>query len=112
MGEQGYVVNRNACVGRKHRLEKQGVVFEPHVPPPAKPRVRSVTSRPPKPIREVKPVKHDEGVDYLKNGPDGCKAILDKRGRDGLHMCCGRLRYYGRPYCEYHDSIYNNRKAD
>jgi len=104
MTEQGYEVEKNAIAGRRHRLLKKGTVFDERPYRSPQPRAPSATRA----IREVKPVDHDEGVEYLKNGPNGCKAILNKRGSDGLAMCCGRLRYNGRPYCETHLKMYCN----
>lgn len=46
-----------------------------------------------------------EGVEYLKNAT-GCKAILsDRRGSDGLPLCCGRPRFVNGSesvYCRLH----------
>jgi hypothetical protein len=98
------VESRSAISGRMNRLRKQGVVFsarEPHRP----------ATKEPKPRQPKKPrftVTHDEGVEYLSDH-DGCKAILDRRGgRYNLHLCCGKPREAGTPYCPRHLSIYQN----
>ena len=47
---------------------------------------------------------HIVGVEYLKNNV-GCKAILDRRGSDGLPMCCGAPRMVNGTtsvYCRLH----------
>lgn len=93
-------VSRGAIAGRKRRLTEQGHAFEEREP-----------AFPEKVVAAIKPVergvvRHDNGIEYLRLGPDGCKAILDKRGSDGLRMCCGRLRENGKPYCPGHVAQY------
>lgn len=90
--------SRGAIAGRKRRLSERGHPFaarEPAFPFKAAelPKRNGV-------------VLHDDGIDYLQLGPDGCKAILDKRGKDGLWMCCGKPRQRDKPYCPGHVAAY------
>jgi hypothetical protein len=108
-------VNKNMVVGRRWRLSKQTGLERPTKPQvsnlprttPRATRVLSVTRR------ERQFVSHGDGVAYMKLR-DGCKAILDKRGPDGLLMCCGKQRVtlngdaLPTPYCDDHHRIYNN----
>ena len=53
------------------------------------------------------PPEAQEGIDYLDLRDDGCKAILDQRGANGLFRVCGKLRGYDAsgartPYCPDH----------
>lgn len=54
------------------------------------------------------------GVNYLDNPENGCKAILNQIGTDGLRMCCGRSRadFTGvrSPYCPTHHRLYNHQQ--
>jgi hypothetical protein len=108
-------VNRNMVVGRRWRLSKRHEMARPQKP--QKPRLAPSPPRelaaPVKRVKRVRGVTHDNGVAYLKSG-DGCKAILDKRGPDGLPMCCGKQRITLKgaemptPYCDVHHKLYNN----
>ena len=97
-------VTRGAIAGRKRRLTELGHEFEERETPAA-----FVALRPPK-VNGV--AHHDNGVEYLQLSPDGCKAILDKRGSDGLSMCCGKLRDGGKPYCPGHVAKYGTKDTE
>jgi len=123
MLEAGYNVTRNSIVGRKNRLKLMGVDIQVR-PRAVQPRriaqmqqQRQQRALPPTPpptllAFPVAPVAdHDDGVDYLENGPDGCKALLEKRGSYGLPMCCGKQRVYDfdgsrSSYCSLHHRLY------
>ena len=106
-------VNRNMVVGRRWRLSKRHEMARP--PKPQKPRAPSPPRELAAPIKRIKvrAVTHDNGVAYMKMR-DGCRAILDKRGPDGLPMCCGKQRITLKgaemptPYCDVHHKLYNN----
>ena len=92
---------RNAIAGRRWRLKgKFDIVRDPNVVQRArrakiivmKEQYAKQTVPAPKPKPKPKPKLNGGGVEYLLN--DGCKALLDKRGSDGLPMCCGELRCY------------------
>jgi hypothetical protein len=93
---------RNMIAGRKHRLRIKGVDLKVRSEPMpfvmAKRRAALSAIAP----KADAPVEHDRGVEYMKLGPDGCKAILDWRGSDGLSMCCGKKRLDAEPYCAAH----------
>jgi GcrA cell cycle regulator len=102
MTARGFAVTRGAVSGRRMRLglARPRNFTEPR--PPREPRVKRIAK-----LGIAKPVERPGEVEYLDLPADGCKAILEKRGRSGLRMCCGRLRtldYRGSlsPYCEAH----------
>jgi hypothetical protein len=123
MQRAGYVVSRNAVAGRKHRImiatratlfkRTTTVIHTVKAPPQriqrSKPMPEKV--RPPT-IEELQArASNIEGVEYLSNPNNGCKAILDKRGGEwALSMCCGRLRSGGSPYCRVHLALYTNQQ--
>lgn len=87
----------------------------------SKPRAEPVKNVPPElqPLPEVT-TKHLEvlranpGVDYFENV--GCKALLEKRGKWQLPMCCGRRCGYDHngaqtSYCPTHFRLYTNPPA-
>jgi hypothetical protein len=120
-----YKITRNAVAGRKFRLP-EGLFHLttggcPRSPKRQKPReartrehkrfkpVTITLSNPAPPEPQFEP----EGVNYMDLQPDGCKAILDKRGELDLPMVCGRLRGYDdkgarSSYCRMHYERYNN----
>lgn len=118
------IQTRNEVAGRMWRLKQKGVVI---VRGPV-PLTRKQRTMPPKPIPVTEralrlkyqpppgTVRHDKGVEYLKNTENGCKAILDKRGRHGLHLVCGKLRCeldgVRSPYCEDHCIKYMSYSAN
>jgi len=117
MAQAGYTFSRNAISGRKWRLAKSSpfVRTEPvrkYSPRPRASggRLKMGTIKPPMEI--IERVEPEDGVNYLDNTEVGCKAILDKRGDDGLRMVCGRTRadFDGSrsPYCPTHHQRYNN----
>ena len=91
-------VTRGAIAGRKRRLSEMGHEFAERETP--------VAFQPLTPRRVNGVAHHDNGVEYLQLSPNGCKAILDKRGQYGLSMCCGKLRDGGKPYCPGHAAKY------
>lgn len=59
-------------------------------------------------IEEIEPT---EPVEYLQLKERHCRALLDKRGSDGLLLSCGRTRAkengsYVSSYCLHHDRLY------
>jgi len=55
------------------------------------------------------------GVEYLDRRENGCRALLDKRGRWGLPMCCGVTQAkdaFGTntSYCAKHLKLYTNQQ--
>jgi hypothetical protein len=90
-------VTRGALAGRKRRLSEMGHAFDERETP-----LVFQKAAPPPPPKRNGVVHHDNGIEYLKLTEDGCKAILDKRGSDGLSMCCGKQREQGKPYCPGH----------
>lgn len=123
MAQAGYVVTRNAVAGRKHRLrEKIGFARLSKLPiksrmKPKAQRSRTVKIPSTKPVSviELEALRRQEGVHYLDNPHNGCKAILD-RPRAGewlLPMVCGKPRgcdYEGRmsPYCPTHFRLHTS----
>jgi hypothetical protein len=127
MSLAGYVVSRNAISGRKWRL---AMVRPFDRPSRLRPKAILVKHRKPKMLDatkpvvtkqvKAKPVKHKEpqnGINYLEQTDESCKAILDRRGTDGLPMVCGKLRLgvegEGRrePYCYEHFIKYTTPEA-
>jgi len=127
MNRLGYPVTRNAIAGRRHRMpkysfERDAGSYAAITISAAKPKVlKPRKPKKPKPINDqgsnIMPfpetistagtVDHDDGVEYLLNSENGCKALLDARGSDGLPKCCGRPRgldYRGSKssYCQMH----------
>jgi hypothetical protein len=103
------VLTRNAVIGKTHREKiklqtpPNGVVGREHR---ARERSRPVVDTPISAFRRLAPVRHDRGVPYLQLERWHCKALLDGRGRDGLPLCCGRLRWRDTPYCSDHLQLY------
>jgi hypothetical protein len=121
MARAGYTFSRNAISGRKWRLGKdQPFVRSKSAPMPRRssprPRQRSKRMSITEGEVKLKVVPREEpadGVNYLDNTEDGCKAILDKIGTDGLRMCCGvsRVKENGvtvSAYCLSHHTTFNN----
>lgn len=95
--DAGFPVSPSAISGRRTRL---GLSVPRGMTPPPRP----------KPKRG--PVTHWQGVDYIDNTEDGCKAVLETRGESGLRKCCGRLRALTdkgnlSPYCDHHTTTYS-----
>jgi hypothetical protein len=125
MTKLGYPLTRNAIAGRKHRLQQRlsrapgtratTIVTRPKpknfqrrepMQGPQRPPTRPVTAQ------ELDALISNKGVEYLKSPGWGCKALLDKRGSDGLPMVCGRpkgLDFNGAPssYCTTHFRLYH-----
>ena len=103
----------NMVVGRRWRLSKRtGLQREKPVQREKVQRTKRVLAAPV--VRRVREfVTHDKGVNYSALTEAGCKALLDKRGSDGLMMCCGKLRCDDADgvltaYCDDHHKVYNN----
>jgi hypothetical protein len=126
MRRAGYAVTRNAVAGRKHRLliaraakftrttphSSHTIRPQPFVKlrPIQRSKLMTEKVRPPT-IEELQArAQNIEGVEYLSNPINGCKAILDrpKGGEWMLAMCCGKPRNNGSPYCRTHLALYTN----
>jgi hypothetical protein len=121
MRDAGYDLSRSAIAGRKHRLSA-GKPVERRVrlnrPKKGKPqRSKTVDNRvnwkkpPPPPVVDTFDLSTWSGIEYLKLREDGCKAIMDGRGADGLPLVCGRhrgvdLKGNRSPYCSAHIRLY------
>jgi len=108
----GYVFTRNAIIGRRWRLHQKSPLARDRRPARKPyPQRSKQMSRPQTPKPEPAPEPSD-GVDYMALTEDGCKAIRDDIGADGLHRCCGKFRVQfseGRSsYCPTHHRLYNN----
>lgn len=115
--------SRNAVAGRKFRMSEDLFTLTKGNFPNSPKKKREAPTREYKKrtthvtmmtlTRPTEPEPDPEGVNYLDLKPDGCKAILDKRGDLGLSMVCGRLRCYDdqgnrSSYCRPHYERYNN----
>jgi len=127
LNEAGYAVSRSAVSGRRARLPREAfnrttATFLPTKTIGSKPAARPNRPLPPppqrsKPMTEKKVTLTDletmmtlhEGIDYLDQTLNGCKAILD-RPRGGpwmLRPVCGLPRCDGSPYCRWHFKMYS-----
>lgn len=107
----GAEVSRNAVAGRTRRLRELGHDIEARQVPErlvqAKEQPIHLPQRPePAIMRPDVIVTHDDGVEYSRLNPRGCKALLDKRGADGFFMCCGKRQKDGSVYCKDHYNRY------
>lgn len=122
MQKLGYNVTPNSIAGRRHRLKGRfAAVRPPKQPKQRKPKPTNenrskpmtiIASRPTLTKGQIDAINRDEGVNYLDNPENGCKAILDARGSDGLRKCCGKPRvddFTGprSPYCAAHTRLYS-----
>lgn len=119
-------ISRNMVIGKLHRIGIRGrhPIVEKKPAPVQRPRLvprRPVYEMPP-PVAEAEapPPMIDNiassGVEYLVAPAWGCKAILGKRGSDGLSMCCGQPRGLNEKggesaYCPAHHRLYNVPRA-
>jgi hypothetical protein len=118
MAASGYNVSRSAISGRRSRIGRARFARQYHREQTmTEPRVRNrrapIGVAPIEPDLPPPPVMRCEGVNYLDNPEDGCKAILDVIGTDGLRMVCGMLRgndWAGSrsPYCRKHYKLFHN----
>jgi len=108
--------SRNSIIGKWVRLGLRrgtnGHVTPGAGRPPAASRPRVKTS---KPLPPPEPIDEDhEPVAYSEASESHCRALLDRRGPDGLLMCCGRQRMrwaypdgaFVSSYCPRHDRQY------
>jgi hypothetical protein len=102
--EFGEVFTRNAVMGKASRLkllrDRPGEVRSRGAKRGSEQRaVMRIVVRPkpapaPAPTFEEAPIVPEPetaGVNYLDN-MDGCRALIGRRGDDGLEMCCGKRR--------------------
>lgn len=124
-------ISRNAVIGKLARMKIVNVGPARRERRPAKERPPKMVTIKPRPIMElfVAPIEDvteepppmidnaiSAGVDYLKNPPWGCKALIGRRGSDGLEMCCGQRRGFNingdeSAYCPQHHRAFHTPKA-
>jgi hypothetical protein len=135
-GEFQVYVSRNAIISKlgRMKIEHVGVQVTARKRAKREPKPKMVTIKPVKPALFEVPIEiiddievpamidgvASAGVDYLANPSWGCKALLDRRGSDGLFMMCGQRRCVTQrqgvevdsAYCEEHHRLFHKPREE
>jgi hypothetical protein len=95
--------SRNSVIGKVHRLGLSRDGAQQSTEP--KPKAKSN----PIPLHRIRKkaaavVRPGGPVPFLKLRWFHCRAVLDRRGKDGLAMVCGEAKVDGSPWCAKHRS--------